>query len=105
MAKKKEKKIYSYECTITGEFFTTTREALNPQDLISVDAYYELNPDKDDRPQYVVKKKELERAARESLRAAAASLGAGGAEGGGAVIIPNTSGVTLSGSGKDAKGK
>ncbi|MBF0297214.1 MAG: hypothetical protein HQK51_00730 [Oligoflexia bacterium] len=50
MARKPEKKIYHYECSITGEKYKTTREATNPKDLISVDAYYDLNPDKDDRP-------------------------------------------------------
>ena len=50
MARKKEKKTYTYECTLTGEVFKTTREAPNPNDLISVKAYYDLNPDKDDRP-------------------------------------------------------
>ncbi|MBF0362520.1 MAG: hypothetical protein HQK49_15990 [Oligoflexia bacterium] len=49
MARKPEKRIYYYECSITGEKFKTTREAPNPKELISVDAFYDLNPDKDDR--------------------------------------------------------
>lgn len=60
MAKKfrKKKQIYDYECTITGERFKTTRQAPNPDELISVQAYYELNPEKDDRPEKI--KRELE---------------------------------------------
>lgn len=57
MAKKKHKKIYRYNCTITDEEFKTTAEAKNSDDLISVNAFYELNPDKDDRPDDI--KKEL----------------------------------------------
>lgn len=50
MARKKEKKSYLYECTLTGEKFKTTREAPKPDELISVAGYYQLNSDKDDRP-------------------------------------------------------
>ncbi len=50
MARKKEKKIYNYECTLTGEKFKTTREAPNPEELVSVAGFYQLNTDKDDRP-------------------------------------------------------
>ena len=57
MAKRKYKRTYNYKCSITEEEFTTTREAPHPEELISVKAYYELNPDKDDRPEAV--KKEL----------------------------------------------
>ena len=42
---------------MTEEEFKTTREAPNPDELISVASYYELNPEKDDRPESV--KKEL----------------------------------------------
>tara|TARA_B100000925_G_scaffold291930_1_gene282595 strand:- start:3611 stop:3793 length:183 start_codon:yes stop_codon:yes gene_type:complete len=51
MAKKTFKKTYDYECTITGEKYTVTQKAKNPDDLISVQAWYELNEDKDDRPE------------------------------------------------------
>lgn len=54
--RKREKKIYRYECTITGESFKRYVEAKSPGDLICVDAYYEMNPDKDDRPAVVKKR-------------------------------------------------
>jgi hypothetical protein len=50
MARKKYKKTYDYECSITGEEYTMTEKAKNPEDLVSVNAWYELNEDKDDRP-------------------------------------------------------
>jgi hypothetical protein len=50
VARKKERKIYTYECTLTGEKFKTTREAPNPEELVSVAGYYQLNTDNDDRP-------------------------------------------------------
>ena len=50
MSKKKLKKIYKYECTITGETFKTTAEAKNPGELTTVSAYYQMNPELDDRP-------------------------------------------------------
>jgi cytidylate kinase len=50
MSKKKLKKIYKYECTITGEVFKTTAEAKNPGDLTTVSAFYQMNPELDDRP-------------------------------------------------------
>jgi hypothetical protein len=56
VARKREKKTYTYECSLTGETFKTTRQAPNPDELISVKAYYELNPDKDDRPETVKQK-------------------------------------------------
>lgn len=54
--RKKEKKIYKYECAITGEQYTVTAKAPNPDDLISVKGYYELNQEKDDRPADIKKK-------------------------------------------------
>lgn len=36
---------------MTGETFKTTRRAPHPEDLVSIKAYYELNPEKDDRPE------------------------------------------------------
>ena len=57
MAKrKKEKKIYKYECNITGEKYTLTEKAENPDDLMSVTAYYQMHADKDDRPKDIKKK-------------------------------------------------
>ena len=60
MARKREKKTYTYECSITGETFKTTRQAPHPDELISIKAYYELNPDKDDRPEKVIQKLAVE---------------------------------------------
>lgn len=57
MARKKKIQIHRYKCTITDEEFKTTKKVDNPDELISVAAYYELNPDKDDRPEHI--KKEL----------------------------------------------
>jgi hypothetical protein len=61
MAKRKKgKKIYKYECTITGEEYKMTAEAPNPDELTSVNAYYELQPEKDDRPAHIKKKLGIE---------------------------------------------
>lgn len=57
MAKRrKEKKIYKYECAMTGEEFKVTAKAENPDDLMSIKAYYEMNPEEDDRPADIKKK-------------------------------------------------
>jgi hypothetical protein len=53
VARKKHKKIYRYSCTLTGEEFKVTAEAKNPDELMSVKAYYEMNPEKDDRPEHI----------------------------------------------------
>lgn len=53
VARKKHVQIYRYNCTMTDEEFKTTAKAENPDDLISVSAYYEMNPDKDDRPEHI----------------------------------------------------
>ena len=54
MARRRHSKQYhKYECTITGESFTRTAKAPNPDDLVSVLAWYEMNPDKDDRPEHI----------------------------------------------------
>ena len=60
MVRTKQKVVYRYDCTITGENFRTTREAAHPKELVSVKAFYELNPDKDDRPDYIKKQAEVE---------------------------------------------
>ncbi len=57
MAKrKKEKKIYKYECSLTGETYKLTQKAENPDELLSVNAWYEMNSDKDDRPEDIKKR-------------------------------------------------
>ena len=58
MARKKNVRIYKYKCSITGEPFKMTSQAPDPDELVSVKAWYELNNDKDDRPEVV--KRELE---------------------------------------------
>jgi len=58
MARKKNIRFYKYKCSITGEQFKVTSQAKNPDELLSVKAWYELNSDKDDRPEVV--KRELE---------------------------------------------
>lgn len=56
MAKRrKEKRFYKYSCTITGESYKLTEHIENTDDLVSVEAYYQLHPDRDDRP-LVIKK-------------------------------------------------
>lgn len=49
-SKKKIKKVYKYDCTITGESFKTTEEAPHPDELMTVQAFYQMHPEKDDRP-------------------------------------------------------
>ncbi len=57
MAKRKrEKRYYKYSCTLTGETFKLTEKIDNTDELTSIMAYYEMNPEKDDRP-LVIKKK------------------------------------------------
>ncbi|MBD64486.1 MAG: hypothetical protein CME62_04725 [Halobacteriovoraceae bacterium] len=58
--RKKEKTTYKYECNLTGEEYILTAKADNPEELMSVKAWYEMNPDKDDRPDDVKKKLGLE---------------------------------------------
>ena len=58
MARKKNVRIYKYKCSISGEPFKLTSQAKNPDELISVKAWYEMNDDKDDRPEVI--KRELE---------------------------------------------
>lgn len=53
---RKEKTIYKYDCTITGKSFKRTEKAERPDELMSVEAYYQLNVDKDDRPAVIKKK-------------------------------------------------
>ena len=57
--KKKNKKLFFYNCTLTEERFKTTKEAPNPDELVSTKAYYEMNPEMDDRPENI--KAEIEK--------------------------------------------
>jgi hypothetical protein len=54
--RKKEKKFYRYECTLTGDSYKLTEKAQNPDELVSVNAYYEMHPEKDDRPAVIKKR-------------------------------------------------
>ncbi len=57
MAKRrKEKKTYKYECNLTEEKYILTAKAQNPDDLMSITAYYEMNSEEDDRPADIKKK-------------------------------------------------
>lgn len=60
MKRRREKVVYNYECSLTGEQFTLTEKASNPKDLVTVKAYYELNQDMDDRPAVIKKKLGIE---------------------------------------------
>lgn len=62
----KEKRIFKYECTLTGEEFKVTEKAPHPEELVSVKGYYELNADKDDRPQDIKKLLGIETQSKES---------------------------------------
>lgn len=66
MARKQKKQIFRYDCTITGETFKTTKKAPHPEELICVKAFYELNPEKDDRPEAIKKFHKLEESAYSS---------------------------------------
>jgi hypothetical protein len=60
MKRRREKITYNYECSLTGEQYVTTEKAQHPKDLLSVKAYYEMNPDMDDRPAVIKKKLGIE---------------------------------------------
>jgi hypothetical protein len=55
VARKQKKQIFRYECSLTGETFKTTKKAKNPEELISVEAYYEMHPENEDRPEHILK--------------------------------------------------
>ncbi len=52
---KKRVEIFYYTCSITGEKFKVNREAPSPDELVSVNAFYEMNDDQDDRPEKIKK--------------------------------------------------
>ena len=65
MAKRrKEKQTYRYECSLTGEKFSLTKKADNNDELVSVEGYYELNPEEDDRTEAVKKQAKLDQETR-----------------------------------------
>jgi len=69
--RKREEPFQKYTCIITGEEFSMRFKAPNPEDLVSVKGYYQLNPDKDDRPLHV--KKQLGVGSEEKVASAPAS--------------------------------
>ena len=72
MSKKKIKKIYKYECNVSGEQFKTTSEAPSPGDLMTTSAFYQMHPEEDDRPIEIKLKVKNE---EETAAALKASLG------------------------------
>jgi hypothetical protein len=56
MKRKREKVTYNYTCSLTGEEFVMTEKAKTPGDLVTIKAYYEMNPDMDDRPAVIKKR-------------------------------------------------
>ncbi len=53
---RREKITYNYTCSLSGEEFVMTGKAKEPKELLSVKAYYEMNPDMDDRPAVIKKR-------------------------------------------------
>ena len=45
---------------MTGEEFKVTRQAPNPNELMSLEAYYQLYPEMDDRPEDIKREASLE---------------------------------------------
>jgi hypothetical protein len=66
--RRKEKRIYKYECSLTGDTYQLTEKCDNPEELMSVNSWYELNPDKDDRPDDIKKKLGLQLAEKEKAQ-------------------------------------
>lgn len=61
MAKRrKENQTYRYECSLTGEKFSLTKKVDNTDELVSVEGYYELNPEEDDRTEATKKQAKLD---------------------------------------------
>jgi hypothetical protein len=54
--RRKEKKTYKYECNLTEEKYILTAKAENPDDLMRITAYYDINAEEDDRPADIKKK-------------------------------------------------
>jgi len=55
VARPKKKIFYKYKCTLSGKEYKCTRKAPNPDELVSLKAYYDLNPEEDDRPANIVR--------------------------------------------------
>ena len=71
---KKKRITYKYDCNITGETYAVSQKAENPEELMSINAWYELNPDEDDRPEDIKKRVSLDAEALAQAQAAAEEL-------------------------------
>ncbi|MEI8346880.1 MAG: hypothetical protein WCG27_05405 [Pseudomonadota bacterium] len=56
---RRNREVFQYKCTITEQVYSVTRPAPHPTELISVKAWYQLNPDQDDRPDSIKKQLEI----------------------------------------------
>jgi hypothetical protein len=54
--RRREKTYYRYECTLTAKSYRLTQECKDPSNLVSIEGYYQLHPELDDRPAVVKKK-------------------------------------------------
>ena len=72
----KEKTTYKYECNITGENYILTQKSDNPDELLSVKGWYEMNPEKDDRPEDIKKQLGVVAEAKAAKEEAEAEAGA-----------------------------
>jgi hypothetical protein len=70
MKKKTIKKKYTYQCNLSGQTVQTTREAASPGDLMSIEAYYEIHPENDDRPHLIKLEAQARKAEREAMKQA-----------------------------------
>lgn len=52
MVKSNQTLTYQYECILTHKTYKTTAAASHPEELVSIEGYYELYPEKDDRPRH-----------------------------------------------------
>lgn len=48
-----KKTIYKYQCNLTNEKFKVTKRAPEPDELVSIEGFYQLHPEDDDRPEDV----------------------------------------------------
>jgi len=67
--RKREETSYNYECIITAKTFKRTAKAKNPEALVSLEAFYQLNPDRDDRPLLVKKRLGVETTSAATIKA------------------------------------
>lgn len=50
MGKRDQRQHHVYQCPVTERSYKLTRQAPEPDELLSVEAWYEMNPEQDDRP-------------------------------------------------------